>query len=213
MAVDGDAVGGAIDDETGVAGQPRRSGRGQHGDGGGLRVGVARAVSAGRGGTARSASLGRQHPRAQLTRAERFGDDVVGADAESEDRIGLFGEGGDQQDVGVAVLADAAGGLIPVDARHVHVEGGDVGVVGTDGIHAVETVVDREDVETGAREHLDEEVSNVGIIVDDDGGLPCGLAHRRPPCCVCWSDCARLRGPLPRRSRRGCLLDRSRAVG
>lgn len=96
--------------------------------------------------------------------------------------------------------------LIPVDARHVHVEGGDVGVVGTDGIHAVETVVDREDVETGAREHLDEKCSNVGIIVDDDGGLPCGLAHRRPPCCVCWSDCARLRGPLPRRSRRGYLL-------
>lgn len=72
VAVDGDAVGGAIDDRTGVAGQPRRSGRGQHGDGGGLRVGVARAVSASGGGAARSASLGRQHPRAQLTRAERL---------------------------------------------------------------------------------------------------------------------------------------------
>ena len=47
VAVAGDAVGGAIDDETGVAGQPRRSGRGQHGDGGGLRVGVARAFDAG----------------------------------------------------------------------------------------------------------------------------------------------------------------------
>ena len=82
------------------------------------------------------------------------------------------------------MLADAPGGLEPVDAGHVHVERGDVGIVGAHRVDTVVTVVDGDDVEPGAREHLHEQITHVRIVVDDDGGLACGLSHRDSLCCA-----------------------------
>lgn len=103
-------MGGAVDDEAGVSVDLRCRGCRGRGRCTGIHGGIGRARGGSDGG---APALRDQH-----SRAEGFGDDVVRPLAEAEHSVGHFRERRDEQDVGVAVLADAPRGLEPVDTGH-----------------------------------------------------------------------------------------------
>ena len=88
-----------------------------------------------------------EHPGADLARAERLGEVVVGADLQADEPVDLLGAGGQHHDVGVGGLPDAAAHLDAVEVGQVEVEGHQVGVElgdGGDGVAAVGAAVDVE---------------------------------------------------------------------
>ena len=86
---------------------------------------------------------------AQLPRAERLGDVVVGAGVEAGLDVGLLGPRGQQDDREVGerrVGPDRADRVEPGDARHHHVEDRQVGPLGLAGVDRGRAVGDGDDV-------------------------------------------------------------------
>ena len=119
--------------------------------------------------------------RTEFAWTEGLDDVLVGARAEPEHDVGLILEPGEHDDVGVALRADAARGFEPVDPRHVHVEGGDQRPIRHDRADAVDPVADGHRREPRRLEHLAEEMADVRVVLDDDGGLEVErwVGHRR----------------------------------
>ena len=116
----------------------------------------------------------------QLARAEGLDEVVVGAGLEAGHDVDLVTEGGDEDQVGVAELAQPLGDGEAVHAGHVDVEGGDQRVVPTDGVDPLESVLGQDGAEAGLAQHEVDEVPDVGVVLDDDGG-PVGTFHAREP--------------------------------
>ena len=68
--------------------------------------------------------------RHQLSRAERLGQVIVGADLQAGNPIGLFGAGGEHENVDVGALPQASRHLHPVHPGQVEVENDQIGAMG-----------------------------------------------------------------------------------
>jgi hypothetical protein len=123
----------------------------------------------------------RADAREQHRKAERFGDVVVRAGLEPEDRVGIGVVAGQHDDRRLeAVLAQDAHGLAPVHVGQADVHDHEIHMAVAGGLHALRTGIDRLGVELLVQcELFDQRVAQLGVVIDDQDFPRVG--HKAPP--------------------------------
>lgn len=122
----------------------------------------------------------RLDPCTELARAEGLGHEVVRASLEALDGVDLFAQGSQHDDVGGGDRTDLPSRLETVHSRHVHVERRDEGRMTPHRLEPVQSVRRRVDLEAPLSQHGLEEISDVGVILDDDGYAGFRIARHEP---------------------------------
>ena len=130
----------------------------------------------------------RAQPGEQLLERERLGQVVVGPGVEALDPVADGVARGEHQDRdAVADLAQGAGGLQPVEARHHHVHHDGVGVDAADAGQRLGAVGGGRDVVAVELQRPAQRLAHGTVVLDDEDVLALGLrsaftgSHRVPP--------------------------------
>src|SRR5690606_6902685 len=106
---------------------------------------------------------------AELARPERFGDVVVGAGVQPEERVDLGGAAGEHDQIRRGEPPHAPGDFQAVDVRQGDVERGDQRIVGTHQLDAVGAGGRGVYLETRLRQRGLEQEADVRVVLDHDG--------------------------------------------
>ena len=129
-----------------------------------------------RGGAARRpAAQQGADPGEQLAALEGLDQVVVGAAVEAVDAVLGLGAGGQHQDRHVAVGAQAAADLDPVEARQAEVEDDQVGDEAGGDVERVDAVGGGADLVALVAQRAAQDVGDLGVVLDEEDAAGCGF--------------------------------------
>ena len=130
--------------------------------------------------TAGDAAQYGHHARHHLARAERLGDIIVGAKFDAEDPVDLVIARRQEEDRQIAGRTQPPADLDPVHPRHVDVEDQQIGLIGVDHRDRRLAVGRLERVEPGLIQRKQQQLADMGIVVDDKDGARHGTQDHAP---------------------------------
>ena len=104
--------------------------------------------------------------RGELVVVERLAEIVVGADPQANHAIGRVVLRREEQHWYVRIATELQAETDPVDARHEHVEGDEIGVQLGERGHRLARIGDRVDLVTGLGQHRTDQGRDVSVVVD-----------------------------------------------